>query len=384
MGKLFFHHVVAGKPDPIFALLREFQEDARAQKIDLSAGIYRDEKLQPVLFRAVKEAEKLLPLVPKPYLPIEGDSRYLEKMGALVFGEFLWKAKGKTIFGAQAPGGTGALRVGGEFIKQEVGGRIAYSDPTWANHKQIFTRSGLEVESYPYGDFERCKKALKGLAPGTAVLCQASCHNPTGIDFSMEEWKEISQICKAGGLLPFFDLAYQGMGEGIEEDAAAIRLFIEEGHEMMVSCTQSKNFGIYNERTGAIFFVTESEGTAKKVGSKIKPIVRGLYSNPPAHGGKLVAMVLEKPELRKMWEEELSEMRKRLQKVRKKLAEKLSLKSIAQGRGMFGMLPITQEQALQLKKEFGIYLTLDGRINLAGLHDDGVDYLVRAYEKIVV
>ena len=378
MAKLFFHHVTAGPPDPIFALTQEFREDSRTAKVDLSAGIYRDEKLRVPLFVAVQEAEKRMKAEPKPYLSIEGDKNYIERMGALIFGEFLWLAKGKTIFGAQTPGGTGALRVGGDFLKLEVGGRIAYSDPTWANHKQIFTRAGLEVESYPYGDFERCKKFLKGLPPGTAVLLQASCHNPTGIDFSLEEWKELSKLCKSGGLLPFFDIAYQGMGQGIEEDAGAIRLFMEEGHEMVVACTQSKNFGIYNERTGAVFFVTESEGAAKKVGSKVRPIIRGLYSNPPAHGGKIVAMILGEVALKKMWEEELHEMRTRLKYVRQQLAARLSMPHIADGQGMFALLKLQAEEIERLKKEYGIYMTLDGRVNLAGLNADGIDYLAKS------
>ena len=275
-------------------------------------------------------------------------------------------------------GGTGALRVGGELLKQEVGGRIAYSDPTWANHRQIFTRAGLEVESYPYGDFERCKKFLKGLPPGTAVVLQASCHNPTGIDFSIEEWKELSKLCKSGGLLPFFDIAYQGMGQGVEEDAGAIRLFMEEGHEMVVACTQSKNFGIYSERTGAVFFVTESEAAAKKVGSRVKPIIRGLYSNPPSHGGKIVAAILGEASLKKMWEEELQVMRTRLKNVRELLAKKLSAPYILQGQGMFAMLKLKAEEILRLKKEYGIYMTQDGRVNLAGLNADAIDYLSKS------
>ncbi len=397
MAKLFFNHVAPAPPDPILDLTIAFNQDTRPTKVNLSVGLYRNEELATPVLKCVKKVEKALleKEKSKEYLPIDGDKGYVAKVGALIFGEFFWMGESKRIYGAQTAGGTGALRLGADFLKQEVGERIAISDPTWPNHSGVFNRAGMKVEIYPYYDFQkqkldfdRCMQFFKGLTPGTAVLLHACCHNPTGADLTMEQWQKLSRLFLENGLLPFFDMAYQGFSQGIEEDAAPLRLFVREGHEMVVAYSVSKNFGLYGERTGALFIVSESEDVAQKSGSKARAIIRTTYSNPPRHGAKIVLEILSDPQLKKEWEGEVDGMRKRVCEMRQMFAGALGRSSkkdfrfLADCSGMFCYTGLDKEQVQRLNREFGIYMTGDGRINVVGLNQKNLKYVVDAIAEV--
>lgn len=394
MSKLFFNHVAPAPPDPILDLTLAFNADQDRKKVNLSVGVYRDNDLTTPVFKAVKKAEALLLDTErsKEYLPIAGDENFISQVGSLVFGDFFWLSSHKKIASIQGPGGTGCLRIGGEFLKEEVGEKIAISDPSWPNHKGIFSRCGMKLEVYSYYDFsrnkidfDRCMQYFRGLSPGTVVLLHGCCHNPTGVDFSLSQWKAISDLFLENGLLPFFDLAYQGLGVSLENDPQAIRLFAKEGHEMVVAYSLSKNFGLYGERTGALFIVTESDRVAKAVLSKIKSIARTNYSNPPMHGAKIASLVLSTPNLKLEWEQELERMRKRLITLRIGFTEALVSKSrkkdfrfLADGIGMFCYLGLKKDQIFKLMDKDKIYMTQDGRINILGLNDANFNYVVDA------
>lgn len=394
MGKLFFQHVAAALQDPIFGLTAAFDADDRLQKVNLSVGQYRDDQLVTPVLESVKLAETFLlrDEQTKEYLPIDGDSSFLNRVGALVFGDFFWTAEGKRICSVQALGGTGALRLGGEFLKQEVGERIAISDPTWPNHRGVFSRCGMVVEAYPYYDirknvqeFDRMVQYLKNLTPGSIVVLQPCCHNPTGADLSLDQWQQLLKLFKENGLLSFFDFAYQGFGRSIDEDAQVIRIFAKEGMEMLVACSQSKNFGLYSERVGALFVVTESEKTAEMVLSKLKTIVRTNYSNPPRHGAAIVSHILSTPVLKQMWQKEVQAMNTRIEQLRIRFVEELVSRShkrdyrfLAQRVGMFCFTGLQKEEVERLQRDFAIYMPLDGRINIAGLSDQNLLSIVNA------
>jgi aspartate/tyrosine/aromatic aminotransferase len=398
MAKLFFNHIAAAPPDPILDLTLAFNAEKDPKKVNLSVGFYRNAELKTPVLKSVKKAEALLleSEKTKEYLPIVGDKTFLDKIGCLVFGDFFWLSNSKRIACMQGPGGTGCLRIGGDFLKQEVGEKIVIPDPTWPNHRGVFLRCGLKVESYPYYDFEknkldfdRCIQYFKGLSPGSVVLLQACCHNPTGADFSLDQWKTLSDLFRENGLLPFFDFAYQGFGFSIEGDAQAIRLFAKEGHEMAVAYSLSKNFGLYGERTGALFIVAESEQIAENVTSKMKTIARATYSNPPLHGAKVAAAILSTPALRAEWESEVEEMRSRIHMLRARFTEALAAKSrkkdfrfLAGHNGMFCYLGLDKAQVAKLVKEDKIFMTQDGRINVLGLNDGNFDYVVDAITRV--
>jgi aspartate/tyrosine/aromatic aminotransferase len=399
MGKLFFHHITPANLDPIFGLTVKFDADKRPDKINLGVGQYRNDQLITPVLESVKLAETFLlrEEESKEYLPIAGDSAYLNKVGALVFGEFFWAGEGKRVCGVQTLGGTGALRVGGEFLKQEVGEKIAISDPTWPNHRGVFTRCGMVVDAYPYYDirtntleFDRMLQYLKNLTPGTAVVLHACCHNPTGADLSLDQWKVVLKLFKENGLLPFFDFAYQGFGSSIEEDAKAIRLFAADGKEMLVACSHSKNFGLYSERVGTLYVISESPKTAEAVLSKLKTIVRTNYSNPPRHGAAIVAHILSTPVLKKIWEDEVEGMQSRIEKLRRAFVEALMSRSLkrnylylADRVGMFCFSGLKKDEVERLQKEFAIYMPQDGRINIAGLSDENLLKVVDAITEVV-
>jgi aspartate/tyrosine/aromatic aminotransferase len=399
MSKLFFHHIAPASPDPIFGLQVEFEADRRPEKVNLSVGVYKDDRLQTPVLEVVKEAEAVLiqEELSKNYLPIGGRVQFLQKVGALVFGDVFWAAERARICGVQTPGGTGSLRIGGEFLKQEVGDRVAISDPTWPNHKAVFERCGMKVVHYPYYDqhshrvhFERVCQYLRQLTPGTVVVLHACCHNPTGADFTQEEWQELLVIFLENGLLPFFDFAYQGFGSGLEEDAFAIRLFAQGRLEMLVAVSQSKNFGLYSERIGALFVVTDSEKTVKTLASKIETIIRTNYSNPPRHGASVVEHILSTSQLRMKWERELAVMRERIVKLRQMFTHELTSRDLgkdyhylAKGVGMFCYTGLGQKEVEQLQREFAIYLTLDGRMNVAGLTEHSLVKVASAIEHII-
>ncbi len=398
MSKVSFKHISQAPPDPIFGLMSDFAADTRGSKILLSVGVYVDEQGKVPILQSVKKAEKNLIAreETKSYLPIEGEKNFLNKIGSLIFGDFVWLKQRECIVAAQTPGGTGALRIGGEFLKKEVGDTIGVSDPTWVNHRGVFTACGLKLDIYPYYslqtqklEFERFIKHMESLTTGTIVLLHACCHNPTGSDFTFDQWKIISDLFLAKGLIPFFDFAYQGFREGLEEDAAAIRLFAEAGHHMLVAYSLSKNFGLYAERTGGLFILTESAEVASNVLSKVKSLIRTTYSNPPLHGSAIATEILSNPQLKQEWTQEVSLMRARIIKMRQLFCRALVAKSqkrdfrfLLEKSGMFCFTGLDKQEVSQLRDKFGIYMTHDGRMNLSGLNEKNLDTVVDAILKV--
>jgi len=318
-------------PDPIFGLGALVKKDDNPSKVDLTVGIYHNEELKAVTMRAVKEAEEKLLVKEKnkTYLPMAGKEDYLQVTKELVFGEDFVKDAGKRLFAAQSLGGTGALRVGGDFILREITKKVFVSSPTWPNHHGVFGACGAEVKSYPYYseethglDFDRMLDCLSQAPERSVVVLHTCCHNPSGCDPSQDQWKELSTLFLKRKLIPFFDFAYLGFAKGIEEDPWPIRYFAEKGHELFVAASFSKNFGLYGERTGCLLVLSKNE--TDDLSSVVKRVIRTNYSNPPRHGASLVALVLKDESLRKVWKEELDGMRGRIERMRTDLYEALA------------------------------------------------------------
>lgn len=391
---MFFEQIHEAQADPVFGLVGAFRGDVRPQKVDLMVGIYKDENLQSDLFPSVRKAKELIGIqdVKADYLPIDGLAEWGDLLGAVVFGETNWKEVRERTYTAQTVGGTGALRVGGELLAQEISKKICISNQTWPNHHSIFGRIGMKVESYPY--YDRSKKGLdidgmlsflEQLDEKTVVLLHACCHNPTGCDLDEPQWKTISHTMQKKQLIPFFDFAYQGIGEGLEKDATAVRQFVKDGHEMLVAYSCSKNFSMYGQRVGALFVVNQSPATAKKVGSQVKKIIRALYSNPPAHGARIVAEVLKKEELKRLWQKDLEEVRHRIYLMRESFiqrlihgSKKVDYSYLRSDRGMFSLLNLDPSQVRKLIDQFAVYLLDNGRLSLPGLTSRNLDYVVHS------
>ncbi|MDF2154320.1 amino acid aminotransferase [Vibrio sp. CAU 1672] len=379
-----FEKVVAAPADPILGLTEEFKQDPRAEKINLGVGIYKNELGETPVLATVKKAEAALVETEKTksYLTIEGTAEYGLAVQKLLFGadaEIVATKRAKT---AQAPGGTGALRVAGEFIKRQLGDvKIWISNPTWANHNGVFTAAGLETKQYSYynaetkdKDFDAMLADLQTAAEGDIVLLHGCCHNPTGIDPTAEEWEVLAKLVAEKKLLPLFDFAYQGFAKGVEEDAAGLRTFAKYNKEILVASSFSKNFGLYNERVGAFTLVAESEEIATTAFSQVKAIIRSIYSNPPAHGSAVVTHILGNAELRAEWEAEVAEMRDRIQEMRELFVATLKEQGVAadfsfieRQNGMFSFSGLNKDQVNRLKEEFGIYIVGSGRISVAGM-----------------
>jgi aspartate/tyrosine/aromatic aminotransferase len=388
----FFEKVPLIHPDPILGLTVAFHKDPRKHKVNLGVGLYKTEDLQTPVLASVKAAEAFLldSEKSKEYLPIDGDHHYLEMMGSNVFGKEVWTKEKNRIAAFQTVGGTGALKIGGTFLREETGASIWISNPTWPNHKGVFSDCRLKVESYPYYDtkshkidFEGLTACLEKLTQGTIVVMQASCHNPTGCDPTYEQWETVSALIKAKKLIPFFDFAYQGFGRGIEEDAEAIRYFVKNGLELLIAVSNAKNLALYGERVGCLFIVSESAKIAEHVISVVKQMIRRNYSNPPMHGAKVAGYLFGTPTLRQKWEGELQEMRERVNTLRLELNNRLGAKSknmdfshIKRGRGMFGYTGLTIAQVDRMIKEYAIYMPSDGRINICGLNQNNFDYVI--------
>lgn len=391
---MFFSEISEGQPDAVFGLAGAFRADVRRHKVDLTVGIYKDEDLKAELLPSVKKAKQEIFMqdLTADYLPIDGLPDLFEELGKLLFGEAVWKEAHGRIYAAHTAGGTSALRIGGEFLAQEVTKTIYLPDPTWPNHRQIFERARCRVESYPYYNRQKrgfdcdamCQK-LQTLPEKTAVILHATCHNPSGCDPTMEDWQRLSKLIKEKKLLPFFDCAYQGLGEGLEKDAGAIRYFMQQGHEMLIAYSCSKNFCLYCQRVGALFVVDENAAVKLRVGSQIKRIIRALYSNPPAHGAKIVAEILKNQTLRKEWEQELEEIRRRIVSMREELidlliarAKKTDFDYLRNHQGLFMFIDLTKSQIQKLINEFAVYLLDSGRINIAGLTKANIDLVVNS------
>ncbi|MBF9000654.1 amino acid aminotransferase [Vibrio nitrifigilis] len=379
-----FEKIVAAPADPILGLTEEFKKDTRTDKINLGVGIYKNEAGETPVLATVKKAEAALldSEKTKSYLSIEGTADYGLAVQKLLFGadaDIVASHRAKT---AQAPGGTGALRIAGEFIKRHLGDvKVWISNPTWANHHAVFNSSGLETAQYTYynaethdKDFPAMLADLEEAQAGDVVLLHGCCHNPTGIDPTKDEWETLAKLVAAKGLLPLFDFAYQGFANGVEEDAAGLRLFTQYNSEILVASSFSKNFGLYNERVGAFTLVAKNEDTATQAFSQAKKIIRAIYSNPPCHGAAVVTHILNDAALRAEWEQEVTEMRERIHEMRSLFVQTLKEQGVTEDfsfierqNGMFSFSGLNKEQVQRLKEEMGIYIVGSGRISVAGM-----------------
>ncbi|MBW3503489.1 MULTISPECIES: amino acid aminotransferase [unclassified Pseudomonas] len=395
-----FSAVEMAPRDPILGLNEAFNADTRTSKVNLGVGVYCNEEGRIPLLRAVVEAEtiRVAQHASRGYLPIDGIAAYDQAVQKLLFGaESPLLAAGRVIT-TQAVGGTGALKIGADFLKQlQPNAVVAISDPSWENHRALFETAGFPVQNYRYYDAAShdvnragMLEDLNALPAGSIVVLHACCHNPTGVDLTPADWQNVLDVVKAKGLIPFLDMAYQGFGDGIDEDAAAVRLFAESGLSFFVSSSFSKSFSLYGERVGALSIITESKEESARVLSQVKRVIRTNYSNPPTHGATIAAAVLNSPELRAMWEEELAEMRLRIRGMRLQMVELLSKKApghdfsfVARQRGMFSYSGLTVEQVTRLRTEFGIYALDTGRICVASLNQRNIEAVTDAIVQVI-
>ncbi|OWY40495.1 aromatic amino acid aminotransferase [Xenophilus sp. AP218F] len=400
MTSSIFAGVELAPRDPILGLNEAFNADTRSTKVNLGVGVYSDDNGKIPLLAAVKAAEKarLEAMPPRGYQPIEGAAAYDGAVQNLLFGAGSELIGAGRVITAQALGGTGALKIGADFLKRlNPAAKVYISDPSWENHRALFESAGFAVENYPYYDaatrgvdFAAMKAFLSQLDAGSIVVLHACCHNPTGADLSDAQWGEVVEACRARGLVPFLDMAYQGFADGIDADAVAVRLFSASGLQFFVSSSFSKSFSLYGERVGALSIVTASKEESARVLSQLKRVIRTNYSNPPIHGGAIVAAVLSSPELRQMWEDELAGMRDRIRAMRVGLVEAIKAQGVEQDfsfvskqRGMFSYTGLTAAQVERLRSEFGIYAVSTGRICLAALNSKNLDYVAKAIAAVV-
>ncbi|MFD0965810.1 amino acid aminotransferase [Seminibacterium arietis] len=395
-----FENIQAAPADPILGLGEAFKSETRANKINLGIGVYKDAKGNTPIMKAVKEAEKLLftTETTKNYLTIDGIADFNQLTQILLFGqesEVITKKRAKTV---QSLGGTGALRIAAEFIKRQTKAQNVWiSTPTWPNHNAIFNAVGITIREYRYYDAERKAldwdnliEDLNNASEGDVVLLHGCCHNPTGIDLTPAQWQELAQMSAQKGWLPLFDFAYQGLANGLDEDAIGLRTFAANHKELLIASSYSKNFGLYKERAGAFTLVAESEAIAATALTQVKSIVRTLYSNPASHGAATVALVLSDDKLKTEWIAELTEMRERIKKMRhlfvellKQYGAKQDFDFIIQQNGMFSFSGLTPEQVDRLKNEFAVYAVRSGRINVAGITEDNINYLCESIVKVL-
>lgn len=398
--KSLFESVEQAPRDPIFGLNEQYNADDRDNKVNLGVGIYYDDAGRLPLLQAVHKAEVALVEsgAARGYLPIEGIPGYNSGAQTLLFGNDSTLAASGRVLTAQALGGTGALKLGADFLKRLLpDSHVVISDPSWENHRALFERAGFQVDNYPYYDastnglkFEAMLDYLKALPAQTIVVLHACCHNPTGMDPDAEQWRQIAQVIQDKNLVPFFDIAYQGFGEGLEQDAAVIRLFADMDMTMIISSSFSKSFSLYGERVGALTLVSSSAEESSRVLSQLKRVIRTNYSTPPTHGARIVAEVLNNPELYALWQEELGGMRDRIREMRVQLTQKIQEHGVQKDfsfvlnqRGMFSYSGLTTEQVDRLREDYGIYAVGTGRICVAALNSGNIDYVARAIAAVV-
>ncbi|RPH21688.1 aspartate/tyrosine/aromatic aminotransferase [Buttiauxella warmboldiae] len=390
-----FENITAAPADPILGLADLFRADDRPTKINLGIGVYKDETGKTPVLTCVKKAELFLleNENTKNYLGIDGIAEFGRCTQELLFGKANALSAAHRARTAQTPGGTGALRVAADFLaKNTKTARVWVSNPSWPNHKSVFNSAGLEVCEYDYYDaqnhslnFEGLVNSLQAAQAGDVVLFHGCCHNPTGIDPTAEQWQTLAEMSLAKGWLPLFDFAYQGFARGLEEDAQGLRIFAASHKELIVASSYSKNFGLYNERVGACTLVAADADTVDRAFSQMKSVIRANYSNPPAHGAAVVATILSNEALRTLWEQELTDMRQRIHRMRQLFVNTLQEKGanrdfsfIINQNGMFSFSGLTKEQVLRLREEFGVYAVASGRVNVAGMTPDNMAPLCEA------
>ena len=378
--------------DPILGLMAAYRADTRTNKIDLGIGVYMNDRGHTPVMTSVKEAEtRLMQLeTTKSYQGIAGDPDYNQRIIELLFGADHSILNSGRIKSIQAPGGSGALRVGAEVIQRaRPEAKLWVGVPTWPNHIPLLGGAGFEIEEYPYYnrdnhqiETEAMMETLRQVPAGDMVLLHGCCHNPTGADLTHEQWDIIADLALERGFIPFIDTAYQGLGDGLDEDAYGLRMMAERLPELVVASSCSKNFGLYRERTGSITFIADSAEQADIVASQAMSVARQIYSMPPAHGALLVSLILGDQQLRTNWEAELTEVRERIQSMRTLLADNIQnntagkdFSHIKQQRGMFSFLGLNTAQLDQLREEYGVYIVSSSRVNLAGINSSNIDYL---------
>ncbi|MFB2661263.1 amino acid aminotransferase [Shewanella mangrovisoli] len=397
---MIFSQVVLAPADPILGLTDTFKADPRQDKVNLGVGIYKDEAGQTPVLQSVKKAEALLleQEKTKNYLGIEGVQTYNRVVQELLFGEGSTLVTSGRAATAQAPGGTGALRIAAEFLLRNTPSRTVWvSNPTWANHQNIFETAGLTVKEYGYYnaaahdiDFDGMMTDLANALAGDIVLLHGCCHNPTGIDLTLAQWELVANLCADKQLVPLFDFAYQGFGAGIEEDAAGLRLVAAKVPELLVANSFSKNFGLYNERIGAVTVVAQNADEAVRAFSQVKRTIRANYSNPPAHGALIVSTILSDAALKALWVQELTEMRERIAEMRTLFVQSLKDEGVTQDfsfisrqNGMFSFSGLNKAQVARLKDEFGIYIVGSGRISVAGMTKTNMPVICKAIAQVL-
>jgi len=395
-----FSSVEMAPRDPILGLNEQFNADTNPAKVNLGVGVYFDDNGKLPLLQCVQAAEKAMMEKPTPrgYLPIDGIAAYDSAVKGLVFGADSEPVTSGRVATVQAIGGTGGLKIGADFLKRlNPNAKVLISDPSWENHRALFNNAGFEVDTYAYYDaakrgvnVEGFLASLSAAAPGTIVVLHACCHNPTGYDITPEDWDKVIAVVKAKNLTPFLDMAYQGFGYGIAEDGAVIQKFVAAGLNFFVSTSFSKSFSLYGERVGGLSVLCQDKEEASRVLSQLKIVIRTNYSNPPTHGGAVVAAVLNNPELRALWEKELGEMRVRIKAMRQKLVDGLKAAGVKQDMsfitsqiGMFSYSGLTKDQMVRLRSEFGVYGTDTGRMCVAALNSKNIDYVCASIAKVV-
>ncbi|MFV0600292.1 MAG: amino acid aminotransferase [Brachymonas sp.] len=395
-----FSAVEMAPRDPILGLNEQFAADPNPKKVNLGVGVYFDEDGKLPLLACVQAAEKALmdKAASRGYLPIDGIAAYDSAVKGLVFGADSAAVQEGRVVTVQTLGGTGGLKIGADFLRKiSPSAKVLISDPSWENHRALFTTAGFQVESYAYYDsekrgvnFDGMLASLKAAAPGTIVVLHACCHNPTGYDITPAQWDQVVETVKAGQLTAFLDMAYQGFGHGIAEDGAVIGKFVAAGLNFFVSSSFSKSFSLYGERVGALSVVCSSKEEATRVLSQLKITIRTNYSNPPTHGAAVVATVLNTPELRKQWEQELGAMRVRINQMRAELVEGLKaagvsrdMSFITQQIGMFSYSGLSKDQMVRLRSEFGVYGTDTGRMCVAALNKKNIAYVCESMAKVL-
>ena len=386
--------------DPILGLNEQFAADTNPNKVNLGVGVYFDDNGKLPLLDCVQSAEKAMMDKPtaRGYLPIDGIAAYDAAVKSLVFGADSEPVTSGRVATVQGIGGTGGLKIGADFLKKiSPNAKVMISDPSWENHRALFTNAGFQVDSYAYYDdekrgvnFEGMLASLNAAAAGTIVVLHACCHNPTGYDITAAQWDQVIAVVKAKSLTPFLDMAYQGFGHGIQEDGAVIGKFVAASLNFLVSTSFSKSFSLYGERVGALSVVCTDKEECGRVLSQLKIVIRTNYSNPPIHGGAVVAAVLGNPEWRATWEKELSEMRVRIKAMRQRLVDGLKAAGVKQDMsfittqiGMFSYSGLNKDQMVRLRSEFGVYGTDTGRMCVAALNSKNIDYVCQAIAKVV-
>ena len=390
-----FETITPAPPDAILGLTEAFRKDPNPRKINLGVGVFKDDQGRTPVLESVKRAEERLLAneTTKSYLDIDGSPAYAAAVQELLFGATHEVVTSKRAVTVQAPGGTGALRVAADFLARALPGRRVWlSDPTWPNHPSIFRAAGLEVSTYPYFDpalngvnFARMMATLAEIPAGDVLLLHGCCHNPTGSDLNEAQWQAVADVVASRNLLPLIDFAYQGFADGLRQDALGLLTMIRPGSELLVSSSFSKNFGLYNDRVGALTLIAATEQAAQAALSHLKLAIRANYSNPPAHGAAIVTTVLSDLDLRRQWEGEVAAMRDRINTMRHLFVETLNEKGaqrdfsfITRQRGMFSFSGLNADQVKALRERYAIYVVGGGRINVAGMTEENMDYLCEA------